>query len=379
MSAHGYAKERAEASSKERTDVSLNDRIDMSFNDRIALSSNDRTEASRIFACFGATCAAHVSGEGALGSPDAAVAAAETRLLVGHQRFSRFEPASELSLLNADPREAVPVSAEMARFVAAAVDAAASSEGLVDATLLPQLISAGYARDLSTPVPLAFALARAPRRRPARAHPATRWREVEIDRWARVVRRPPGLMLDSGGLVKGLLADLLGSELATHASFAIDCAGDLRVGGSERLTRPVQVASPFEDRILHTFQLREGGIATSGIGRRSWLDADGMPAHHLLDPASGRPAFTGIVQATALAPTALEAELRAKAALLAGPERARRWLPYGGLVVSDDGTHTVLPSVPSPIRNGVSTCRSTHRPPGARRSRSAGWRASATS
>lgn len=361
------------------------------------------SEASRTFACFGATCAAHIGGEGALGSPDAAVAAAEARLLAGHRRFSRFEVESELSRLNSDPREAVPVSPEMAGFLAAAVSAAASSEGLVDATLLPQLVRAGYARDLSTPVPLSFALARSPRRRPARAHPAARWREVEIDRETGMVRRPPGLMLDSGGIVKGLLADLLGAELATHASFAIDCAGDLRVGGTARIARPVQVASPFEDRILHTFELRAGGIATSGIGRRSWLDADGTPAHHLLDPASGRPAFTGIVQATALAPTALEAEFRAKAALLSGPERARHWLPYGGLIVRDDGTYTVVPSVrdegtltvlpsvngegthtpiPSvkpPIRNGVSTCRFTHRPPGVRRSRSAGWRVSATS
>jgi thiamine biosynthesis lipoprotein len=337
------------------------------------------TEASSTFACFGATCAALVSGDGVLGSPLAAVEEVQARLLAGHRRFSRFEPTSELSRLNADPGKAVPVSVEMARFVSAAIGAARGSAGLVDATLLPQLVHAGYERDLSTPVPLAFALPRAPVRRPAGAHPAARWQEVEVDHWARVVRRPPGLMLDSGGIVKGLLADLLGSALATHTSFAIDCAGDLRIGGTARLARPVHVASPFEDRILHTFHVREGGIATSGIGRRSWLDADGAPAHHLLDPASGRPAFTGIVQATALAPSALEAEMRAKAALLVGPDCARRWLPYGGLVVRDDGTYSVLQSTQSSIKNGVSTCRFTHRPPGTQRSRSAGLPALAIS
>ena len=45
---------------------------------------------------------------------------------------------------------------------------------------------------------------------------------------------------------------------------------------------------------------------------------------------------------TALAPSALQAEMRAKAALLAGPAQAQRWLPDGGLIVHDDGTHTVL-------------------------------------
>jgi hypothetical protein len=76
-------------------------------------------------------------------------------------------------------------------------------------------------------------------------------------------------------------------------------------------------------------------VATSGIGRRSWLGRDGRPAHHLLDPATGRPAFTGIVQATAIAPTALEAELRAKAAVR--PPAAAGWLEHGGAVVYDDG------------------------------------------
>jgi len=70
--------------------------------------------------------------------------------------------------------------------------------------------------------------------------------------------------------------------------------------------------------------------------------------HHLLDPATGRPAFTGIVQATALAPTALEAEWRAKAAVLAGPAAAPRRLPHGGVLVFDDGSHMVVE--PSPER-----------------------------
>jgi thiamine biosynthesis lipoprotein len=93
---------------------------------------------------------------------------------------------------------------------------------------------------------------------------------------------------------------------------------------------------------LHVYALASGGVATTGIGRRSWLDADGRPAHHLLDPASGRPAFTGIVQVTALAPSALDAELRAKAALLSGPRGARAWLPDGGVIVLDDGSHAII-------------------------------------
>src|SRR5207244_1398374 len=70
---------------------------------------------------------------------------------------------------------------------------------------------------------------------------------------------------------------------------------------------------------------------------------DGKPAHHLLDPLTGRPAFTGLVQVTALAPTAVEAEWRSKSALLCGPAGSREELPHGGLLVFEDEHHELIP------------------------------------
>ena len=161
------------------------------------------------------------------------------------------------------------------------------------------------------------------------------------------IARPPGLKIDSGGLAKGMFADVLAERLAAQAGFAVNCAGDIAIGGRAAIERPVNVESPFDGSTLHTFAVRRGGVATSGIGRRSWLGADGQPAHHLLDAATGRPAFTGIVQATALAPSAVLAEIRAKCALLAGPREAARWLPDGGVVVLDDGSHHVFEPAPA--------------------------------
>jgi FAD:protein FMN transferase len=134
--------------------------------------------------------------------------------------------------------------------------------------------------------------------------------------------------------------------LAPHESFAVNCAGDIAVGGDGASARAVEVESPIDGCILHTFELRRGGVATSGIGRRSWLDPHGRPAHHLLDPSTGMPAFTGIVQVTALAPSALMAEVKAKAAILSGPREAPSWLSHGGVIVFDDGSHQVIAPPP---------------------------------
>jgi FAD:protein FMN transferase len=291
-------------------------------------------EAGDTFACFGGRASVHVIGDPA--GARAAVARARRRLLAWHARFTRFEPDSELMRLNADPRTGVLVTPLMARFAEAARAAAERTGGLVDATLLGELEQAGYRGELSSELPLGRALGLAPPRTPARASRAESWRSLEVE--GNVVRRPPGLVLDSGGLAKGLFADVLAESLSNHAGFAVECAGDLRVGGR---TRQVRVESPFDGRILRTFELADVAVATSGIGRRSWLDERGRPAHHLLDPSTGRPAYTGVVQATAMAPTAVEAEWRAKAAVLSGPDGALDWLPHGGVVALDDGSTDV--------------------------------------
>ena len=305
------------------------------------------TELTREFDCFGSRCAVILSGETPERSAIEAVDFAEQSLLSWHQSFSRFIPDSELSRLNSDPRREVPVTPLMARFALAVLEAATMTGGLIDATLLEEVESAGYESDLARGVALRKLLDMAPARSAAAGHTSARWRELDVDLVSNTVIRPPGLKLDSGGLAKGLFADVLAEALEGHSAFAINCAGDLRIGGSKALERSVKVESPFDGSTLHTFELARTGVATSGIGRRSWIDRDGRPAHHLLDPATGRPAFTGIVQVTALAPSALLAEIHAKAAILSGPRLAPARLPHGGVIVFDDGTHQVI--APPPV------------------------------
>jgi thiamine biosynthesis lipoprotein len=301
-----------------------------------------QTEAAEAFDCFGSSCEAFVIGAGRQGSSREAVEMAKRELQAWHDRFSRFLPESELSLLNEDARHAVPVSSLMARLAQAVVIAGSLTGGLVDGTLTDQIAAAGYAHDLGEPLPLGEALKLAPARRPAGARVSPGWRQIEVDLTGQTVTRPPGVRLDSGGLAKGLFADVLAERLASHPSLAINCGGDLSIGGAEGKTRPIKVESPFDGRILHTFDLQRTGVATSGIGRRSWLDASRHPAHHLLDPSTGKPAFTGVVQVTALAPSALLAEIYAKAALLSGPRAAPKWLAHGGVIVLDDGSHQIV-------------------------------------
>jgi thiamine biosynthesis lipoprotein len=101
-----------------------------------------------------------------------------------------------------------------------------------------------------------------------------------------------------------------------------------------RGTHVVNVRHPLTGETAAVLQLHSNAVATSGVDARAW----GAAGHHLLDPSTGRPAWTGALTATAVAPTAAEAEARAKAALLAGPHDGPAWLrEHGGVIVADDG------------------------------------------
>ncbi len=257
-------------------------------------------------------------------------------------RLSRFRPSSELCALNADPRHTVPASPLLRAAIRGGLWAAERTGGLVTPVVVDALEAAGYDHSLAgaEPASLAEALAAAPPRRPAAPDPAQPWRLVEVDEDARAIRRPPGLRLDTGGTGKGLAADALAHRLGSLDLAVVDCGGDVRVAGRQAATRPVEVevVHPLTRECADTLTLRGGAVATSGLDVRVWRRPDGTFAHHLIDPSTGEPAWTGLVGVSALGETALEAETASKAALLSGPGGARRRLrDRGGLIVTESG------------------------------------------
>ena len=88
------------------------------------------------FACFGGTCEVRAADP-------AAEARARDRLIELHARFTRFDPASELERLNADPRPAVRASAELRALARAVRHAGERTGGLVDGTLAAEIAAAG--------------------------------------------------------------------------------------------------------------------------------------------------------------------------------------------------------------------------------------------
>lgn len=291
-------------------------------------------------------------------------------------RLSRFRDDSELSALNTDARAAAPGSPLLKTpgspllrtAVLAGLWAARRSGGLVDPTLAGAIEQAGYASSLDgvRPPSLPQAIDQAPPRRPAKPDPRETWRQVRVD--GELICRPQGVAIDTGGTGKGLCADAVAHRLSHCSRFVVDCGGDLAIGGVGAQLQPyqVEVEHPLTGETIVTLSVGAGGVATSGVNVRLWRSGDGGFAHHLLDPSTGLPAWTGLIGATALGGSALEAETLSKTALLLGPEGARRVLAeHGGLVVHDDGD--VEQIGPLPLANAAPFARTARKSIGAPR------------
>jgi FAD:protein FMN transferase len=291
----------------------------------VAVRLDRRVDVS--FAALGSTVRLIASGPAA----DLAMARARADILDYHRRLSRFLPASELTALNRDPRPVAPASSLLRSAVRAGLSAAAISGGLVDPCLLDALERAGYTRSYE---PSGTVLRPTGPFRIARPDPASRWREVRVDDDAGTIARPPGLRLDLGGSGKGHVADLAARRFRSCREWVVDCGGDVRVGGA----RTVHIAHPLRPAPAAVLEVRSCAVATSSVVSRAWRRSDGRPAHHLLDPCTGRPVRTGLLCVTAVAPTTLRAETLAKVGLMRGPEAAREALAGdGGVLVDEDG------------------------------------------
>ena len=255
---------------------------------------------------------------------EAAFSAAEAEFARLEGLLSRFLPDSELSRLNRDG--AIAAGPDLAAVVRRALEAREGTGGRFDPTVHNAMLGAGYDRT--------FAQMPGELGRPI--EPARCAGGVQVDAAGRI-ELEPGVRLDLGGIGKSYAAEAACALIAELGPALVDAGGDIATRGG---AWPIGVAAAGGTL---TLLVENGGLATSGSDRRRWL-AGGEEAHHLIDPASGRPAAGDLVRVTVVARDAVEAEIRAKALFLAGASRAAAEADASGLpcvLVTRDG-QTVL-------------------------------------
>ncbi len=231
------------------------------------------------------------------------------RVVALEGRLSRFDPGSELSELNRTGH--LVAGDDLLAVVALAVEARAMTGGRFDPTVHDAIVAAGYDRT--------FDEVAGDRPEPP-GEPAPCGGKVTIDAARGEVALAPGFRLDLGGIAKGYVVNRVAERLGESGPCLVNAGGDLRIAGPPREDPwPVGVETPAEPLVL---ALDSGAMATSGRNRRRWR-RDGHEQHHLIDPASGRPAESDLQAITVVAENACRAEVLAKALFLGGEQGAR--------------------------------------------------------
>jgi thiamine biosynthesis lipoprotein len=244
------------------------------------------------------------------------------RLGAWADRLTRFRATSNLMHLNADARDVVPVRPTLAAVLDWGRVAESATDSIVNIAMLDERLAAEAAPDGPEAAPVTRHAARRPKA-------ANAW---SMDRGARTtwIRRPTDLQFDLDGVAKGWLADRALARLRRYRAAVVDADGDIAIRLAPGESWWIGVTDPRRpDLDLATLHLvgedpfgsTQFGIATSGISVHRW-GGDGRRRHHLIDPRTGLPAETDIVQATVISGSAREAEALAKAAVILGSASA---------------------------------------------------------
>ncbi len=270
---------------------------------------------------------------------------------------SRFRSDSEVARLAARGNAWTAVSDVLAEVLECALDVARVTDGDVDPTMGADLNRLGYDRDYGKikeasaagahdgVLPLTYRLVY-----------RTTWHDVELDRGRRRVRVPAGLVLDLGATAKAWCADRcataihrdLGVGVLVSLGGDIATAGTGPDGGWGVRVQDLPEASLGPNAVV---VLRDGyAVATSSTISRTW-QRGASRLHHILDPATRRPAAPIWRTVTVVASTCVDANASTTAAIVRG-RAAKPWLTSRGVaarLVDHDGNVHALGGWPSEV------------------------------
>ncbi len=247
--------------------------------------------------------------------------------------MSGHKPDSETSRLNQNAGgEFIKVSPDLLKVLNTGIHWETLSKGALDITLGPVVRLWNFDAAANAPPSdeiLKEALTR------------TGFQNIEI-KDGKIRLTQPGMALELGSIAKGYAVDQAVKVLRENGvhNGLVNAGGDLRAFGTKDGKRPwvVGIQHPRKPQeILATLPIRNGAIATSGDYQRYFVK-DGVRYHHILDPATGRPA-RGVMSFSVTAPTAMQADALATAAFVMGIEKGVKFLksiPDSGALAVDD-------------------------------------------
>lgn len=260
---------------------------------------------------------------------------AEARVRELEGLWSVTDGASEISTLNHDG--SAELSPETADLLRTALDMCRRTDGALDISTYPVLRAWGFTTgEYSVPGGEAIAA----------LLPLVDYGRVALEAGAAAL--PPGMEIDLGSVAKGYTGDALAALLKQGgaASALLDLGGNIQAVGSKPDGSPWRVAirDPAGDGNIGVVEVADQVVVTSG-GYERYFEEDGVRYWHIIDPATGWPARSGLASVTVVGESGLLCDGLSTALFVMGREGAlehwRQHRDFEAVLVSEDGSVTV--------------------------------------
>ncbi len=255
---------------------------------------------------------------------ETALEAAEERIHAVEALWSVTDAASDIYRANHSGGQTVSVHEETANLLSFALDMAQKTGGALEPTIYPVLTAWGFTTD-SKQVPTQEQI--------AEQLPQVDYSRIRLEGTSLTV--PAGMQLDLGAVGKGYAADVVTDVLKAHGieSAVLSLGGNIQTIGS----RPdgsqwrIGIRAPWEDGNLGVLETSDAAVVTSGGYENYFEDADGHIYWHILDPATGYPADSGLQSVTIIGKEGRLCDALSTALFVMGAEKAEAyWRENGG-------------------------------------------------
>ncbi len=211
------------------------------------------------------------------------------------QLLSRTRSDSEISQLNGAGGAPTIVDGEVAAIIADALTYSTATDGAFDITIAPVVTAWGFTTDHQQ-VPEQSELDRLLK--------SVDYRRVSVD--GDTVTLGAGQSIDLGGIAKGYASDRVKAILEKNGitSAMASLGGNVYVRGSkpDGSAWRVAVQDPKNTAAYAgVLSLTDSFAVTSG-GYQRYFTQDGKTYHHIIDPATGAPAESGLTSVTIISP-----------------------------------------------------------------------------
>ena len=162
-----------------------------------------------------------------------------------------------------------------------------------------------------------------------------------------------GGAIDLGSVAKGWFADRAAAYLKENgvASAILDLGGNIQTVGAKPDGSPWRIAvrAPQGSGNLGILEVMDEAVVTSGGYERYFEDEQGNLWWHIMDPATGYPARSGVISATVVGTEGVRCDALSTALFVMGEEQAvsywREHKDFEMLLVTESGELVITPSL----------------------------------